>query len=58
MMKEGLLGAGIGLTLYASSSLALSIGDVAQQPLTLTGKEHLAPNRNLPSLVRNMKDAD
>lgn len=58
MMKMRWLGAAIMLTLYASSSWAFSIDDVAKQAQSLAGKGYEAPKSNLPSVFRDMKYAD
>lgn len=57
-MKMRWLGAAIMLTLYASSSWAFSIDDVAKQAQSLAGKGYEAPKSNLPSVFRDMKYAD
>ncbi len=58
LMKMRVIGAAVLLSLYASSSWAFSIDDVAKQAQDLAGKGFEAPKSNLPSQLRDMKFAD
>ncbi|WP_437610756.1 glucan biosynthesis protein G [Erwinia sp. V71] len=58
MIKMRGIGAAVLLSLYASSSWAFSIDDVAKQAQELAGKGFETPKSNLPSQFREMKFAD
>jgi len=58
LMKLRWLGVTVLLSMYASSSWAFNIDDVAKQAKDLAGKGYEAPKSNLPSQLRDMKYAD
>ncbi len=58
LIKMRGIGAAVLLSLYASSSWAFSIDDVAKQAQELAGKGFETPKSNLPSQFREMKFAD
>lgn len=58
LMKLRWIGAAVLLSMYANTSWAFNIDDVAKQAQDLAGKGFEAPKSNLPSQLRDMKYAD
>jgi glucans biosynthesis protein len=58
LMKLRWVGAAVLLSMYANTSWAFNIDDVAKQAKELAGKGFEAPKSNLPSQLRDMKYAD
>ena len=58
LMRLRWVGAAVLLSMYANTSWAFNIDDVAKQAKELAGKGFEAPKSNLPSQLRDMKYAD